>query len=516
MSILFRSRPVEERSTIDAIGALARNSRMSYGPGGVSVNDDSAMRHDAVWACTTRIAQDVSMMPADVVRYVNGTRVPVDPSPQVISAPSVQVRALDWRYQVIMSLLRSGNAWGVVTSTNGNGVYPTRIELLQPSQVTMTAGRIMVNGEERFRFPEGDIWHMAAYTMPGSWVGLSPIEYHRQTIGLGMAAGRFGESFFNDGGHPNAIVGIEGEPTVEQAQSLKDKLMSITRGNRELIVLPKSTTYTPLSVNPEDSQFIDSQRYTVEQICRIYGEDPADYGASGGGKGSLTYANRSDADLARFKRRQFWVTKLQDALTDLLPRPQVVKLNTSAVLMMTDKERHEIHALRLKSFTTTVNEVRKLEDDTPFGVEYDEPGLPSVAQPGTSVQIDTPVPARSSEDRQQSFAFNFPEQRFNVDIPEQAPPVVHVDGAVVNVPAPEVRFDVPAITVNPTPVTVENVVNVDPTPVTVDVRNEVETPVVNVTAQASAPTVNVQMPERKSTHRVRRDGDGRITQVIEE
>ena len=94
--------------------------------------------------------------------------------------------------------------------------------------------------------------------------------------------------------------------------------------------------------------------------------------ASGGGT-SVTYANRSDADLARFKRRQFWVTKLQNALTDLLPRPQVVRLNTSSALMMTDAERWAILDLRLKNKTTTINEVRKLEDETPF----DDPILTS-------------------------------------------------------------------------------------------------------------------------------------------
>jgi hypothetical protein len=89
----------------------------------------------------------------------------------------------------------------------------------------------------------------------------------------------------------------------------------------------------------------------------------------------VTYANRSDADLARYKRRQFWVTKMQRALTALIPRPQQAKLNTSVSLMMTTKERHEVYKLRLDSKTITINEIRRLEDEPPFeGDEYDEPG----------------------------------------------------------------------------------------------------------------------------------------------
>jgi len=92
----------------------------------------------------------------------------------------------------------------------------------------------------------------------------------------------------------------------------------------------------------------------------------------------MTYANRVDADLARFKRRQFWVVKMQDALTACLPRPQVARLNVSAALMMTDKERHELHKLRLDARTRTVNEIRKIEDEPSFGPEFDIPGIPEM------------------------------------------------------------------------------------------------------------------------------------------
>ena len=385
MSLLRRhADKVEERLSVDGYFRL-----LTATGSGAAVTADSAMRHDAVWSCRTRIAQDVSMMPVDVVRYVGGTRQTVDQVPQIIAAPSVTATPMDWRYQVIDSWLGWGNAWGIVTARSTNGLYPTRIELQSPSSVVVRdhadGPKFFVNNVEHMLFPVGDLWHVPAYTSPGQLLGLSPIQYHRITISSGLEAQRFGNGFFQDGGHPNAIVGVEGTPTDDQAKSLKDKLMGITRGNRELIVLPKSTTYTQLSVNPDDSQFIETMRYSVEQICRIFGEDPADHGASAGGS-SITYANRSDADLARFKRRQFWVTKLQDALTAMIPRPQVVRLNTSSSLMMTTKERHEVHKLRLESQTITVNEVRRIEDDPPFAdPQFDSPPPPrQAAQPASA------------------------------------------------------------------------------------------------------------------------------------
>jgi HK97 family phage portal protein len=385
VSLFFRSgQPViEKRNSVDDYIRILQSGGTS-----VAVNPDTAMRHDAVWSCRTRIAQDISMMPVDVIRYVNDTRQDVTPAPQIIAAPSVVAAPMDWRYQVIDSWLGWGNVWGIVTQRSTNGLYPTRIELQSPSSVraqdSKSGPRFFVNNVEHWLFPVGDLWHVPAYTAPGQMLGLSPIALHRLTISTGLEAQSFGNQFFRDGGHPNAIVGVDGQPTEEQALSLKEKLLGITRGNRELIVMPKSTTYTALSVNPEDSQFIETMRYSVEQVCRIFGEDPADHGSSGGGS-SLTYANRSDADLARFKRRQFWVTKLQETLTALIPRPQVVKLNTSSSLMMTAKERHEIHKLRLESQTITVNEVRKIEDEPPFTApEFD---APTPLKPAVAAQL---------------------------------------------------------------------------------------------------------------------------------
>ena len=393
MSILFRRVPqLEERAKLpDYVTAALRNADLS--PGG-HIDADSAMRHDAVWACRTRIAQDVSMMPVDVVRYVGGSRQEV-PDPQIIAAPSVVCDAMDWRYQVVDSWLAHGNAWGLVTATSGDMRYPTRIELVPHSAV-----RAEVRGGEMYLYvdnvlqqlwPVGNLWHKPAYTVAGQFLGLSPISFHAMSISNGLAAERFSSDFFSGGGHPTAILGVDGNPTEEQAKGLKERLVAITRGSREPLVIPKQHTYTQLQISPTDSQFIDVMRYSVEQVCRIYGEDPADYGSSGGGSG-VTYSNRSDSDLAKFKRRQFWVTKLQNALGEFVPDGVEVKLNTSSSLMMTARERHELHKLRLESKTTTVNRVLALEDEVPFdGDEFDAPGIPAGSADESEIQRQSQI-----------------------------------------------------------------------------------------------------------------------------
>ena len=400
MSLLFREQPIE-RSTVRlpaGYGGEVGLARLR-GSSGVVVTNDSAMRHDAVWSCRTRIAEDVSMMPVDVIRYEGNRRRDVSPVPQIVAAPSVMLAdPMDWRYQIVMAWTGCGNAWGIVTQTTPDGRYPTRIELRDQDQSlrfvqTGDNIKIYVDNQEEDLWPIGRLWHSPAYTVPGRLLGLSPIQYHATVIGKGMSAGLHGFQYFTDGAHPTSVWRLKGA-TPTQATDFKARLMALARGNREpMTVDSDAVEMVQLQSNPTDSQFLDTEKYSVEQVCRVYNCDPADHGSSGGGS-SLSYANRTDSDLVRLKRRQYWITKMQNVMTAFLPRPQVVKLNTSAFLMMTDLERNELHQMRLNSKTRTVNEVRQIEDEEPFADPiYDEPGVPGGMTP---IVKAPPTPAKGA------------------------------------------------------------------------------------------------------------------------
>ena len=148
--------------------------------------------------------------------------------------------------------------------------------------------------------------------------------------------------------------------------------------------------------------------------------------------------------------------------------------------------------------------MRKLSHTGNVSVQLQPPGS------GNNDRAETP---QAEERQQQSFAFNFPEQRFDIAIPEQSAPVVNVGAPVVNVP--EFRMDAPVVNVSPTPVTIDNTVNVEPTPVTVENSNNI------AVAPAKVPAAQVTvMPAEpdggRSTFKVKRDRDGRITEVVED
>lgn len=366
---LFRRSGVEERgfSASDVIALM--NDRRRSGSMPPSVTTESAMRLSAVWACVRLLAGLGSTLPLDQQRRRDGLTVDV-PRSVLFDQPQAGTTLSTWLYQVWSSMLTAGNAYGLVTAIGANG-WPTTVELLDPSVVQWRADEqrgwvVTVDRQEVQRWPEGPLWHVPIFTMPGAPFGMSPIQNAKQTIAGGLSAERFGTDFFVGGGTPNAILYSDTELTQEQAQGIKSAFVGTTAGNREPAVMGAGLRYERISVSPDEAQFLDSQRFTVEQIARIYGIFPEMIGGATSGS-SVTYANREQraADFLTFGLMPYLIA-LEDGLSGLVPGPNRVKFNVDGVLRSDLKTRYEAHAIGIDSGFLTVDEVRQLEDRPPL------------------------------------------------------------------------------------------------------------------------------------------------------
>lgn len=389
----------EERSTIN----LSRYAHLWSGLGEaytpVAVSTVSALTNAATSACIDTLASSVSALPMDAVRAVEDVRVPVTPTPQIVRQASALVEQDVWLYQVMHSLLTDGNAFGYITGYSPGG-YPTGIDLIDPSLIGLRGideqGRpyVAVNGARELLYPNGDVWHVPGkFVKPGTPFADSPIERAKGTIGAAIAARDFGSRFFGEGGHPTALVSSEQNLTPEQAEGIKAAVQRALRpGSREPLVMGSGLSWEQIQVAPDDSQFIDLQRYCNEEAARFWRVPPAMIYAATSGQ-SVTYANVSQADMAYLKHSlEPHLVRIERALTALLPRPQFVRFNRSAFLRSDPVTRSEVVDRRLRNSTMTVNEARALEDELPFDdPEYDEPGIPGSDDSMTGSAVSAPT-----------------------------------------------------------------------------------------------------------------------------
>lgn len=371
---LFKRRAPEARHVTGDVSAMLTDYRNARVGSLLDISSDQAMRHAAVWACVRLIAGTVSTLPVDVIRTRGNGREEVQVP--LISSPSALVSPITWRDQLMVSLLLRGNAYGLITQVDRAG-YPLAIELVHPDKVVgrVEDGRVRLSwdGTEHELWPFGDAIHVPAFTVPGSPFGLSVLDYARTTIGSGLASEEWGARFFTDGAVPSAVLSTDQAITREQAQELKARFMAAVAGKREPAVLGAGVTYTPISVSPGESAFLETFRMSGENICRLFGVQAEMIGLASSGS-SVTYANREQRvqDFLTFSLSP-WLSRIEEALSNLLPSDHVVRFRTGGLLRADIQTRYAVYeaSARISQMTDgamplTVDEMRALEDLPPL------------------------------------------------------------------------------------------------------------------------------------------------------
>jgi len=322
------------------------------------VTPSSALRLASVWACIRLLSDCVSTLPLQAHR-----RDGKEFDSPLLSSPAAGWSLADWLAAIMTSLLTSGNLYGIISARSGPRLSPSQVELTDPANWIVTTspeGRITYRYRGREVDP-ADIWHVKAYPYPGSPTGLSPIAFAAETIGLGLSTRRFGQAYFSDGAMPPGVLKIGRPASAEQIELVKERLSHATKGRRKPLVVTGEASWTPLSVSPEQSQFLDSMRFNVTEICRIFGVPAAM--VDGQSEDSNTYANLEGRSL-HFLQYSLtpWLIRLENAISALLPRGSFVKFQTGGLLKATTKERYEAYQIALASGFRTVQEIRELED----------------------------------------------------------------------------------------------------------------------------------------------------------
>ncbi len=357
------------------IGVLGVGLRTAAG---VSVSEDSAMRLVPVLACIRLIAEIIASLPIDVIVRDGNKRRTVDPPPWLVE-PNPDLSQLELIEELLSSLLSNGNSVSQVV----RGARQMPVEVYPVDRRTCSAARDS-NGKLFYTFqgsskpnytgPDGSVLHIKGFRRPGQIWGLSPIQVHRQAIGLGLAAEQFGAEFFGQGAHLSGVIENPNEMTVAQAQVLlatwKSKHGGLSNAHQPG-VLTNGSKWTPISIPPEDAQFLQTRNYQLGDIARIYRVPPHLVGDMEKSTSWGTGIEEQNLQFAVFTLRT-WIVRLERSLTTLLPPGQQLRFNLDALLRGKTKDRYEAYAIGRQWGWESVNTINEKEDKDPIGPEGDE------------------------------------------------------------------------------------------------------------------------------------------------
>jgi HK97 family phage portal protein len=349
---------------------------------GEAVTADRALRLSTIFGCVRLLSDSVATLPVHAFR--GDDRLPE--LPPLLRRPSADFPELsDWVWAAMASLCLRGNAFGVITARAGAGLLPSQCDLVSPDAMGVTRepdgdGTMRtvyrLNGEE---IDPADVWHVRAYPQAGSPLGLSPIGAAREAIGLGLAAEKYGGKFFGDSAIPSGVLTSDQHITTENASDLKERWNARHKGRRDIAVLGSGAKFQQLTINPDEAQFVQTQKFNVSTIARFYGIPPEMLGGETAGHEAYSSPEMRSTDYLRFTLAP-WISKLEKAISRLLPRPVSVKLNPGGFLRPTTKDRYESHKLGIDAGWLLRSEARALEDLPPIpGIDDPPPEPPTGA-----------------------------------------------------------------------------------------------------------------------------------------
>jgi HK97 family phage portal protein len=365
-------------------GSFFGGLRMTHS--GVSVTPETSMTATAVFSAVRVLSEDVAKLPWELRqrRADGGSEVLQNTSvARVLERPNRWHTSYEFRQMLQQQLCLRGNAFAVILR-NGRG----DIEELVPTRPGSVTIYVAPDGDLFYQIsragdwehaslrnaplmvPKEDIVHLRWMTRDGL-EGISPIAYHREAIGLSLAAEQHGAASFNNGVRPSGTLIHPGQLSKEAADRLREQWHSEYGGSGnagKTIVLEEGMKFEPAKPSNEDQQFLESRRFQVEEIARIFRIPPHMIGHLD----RATFSNIESQSLDYVKNTLMaWLELWEAALKrDLLregerSRGQYIQFDTQRILRGTQKERYEAHQIALTNGIKSFNEVRREEGLNP-------------------------------------------------------------------------------------------------------------------------------------------------------
>jgi len=403
--------PPSERRTFSSSLNIPSNADGYGSDAGEYVSERSALRLIPVYACVRLLADSIAMLPMSAYRRKVEVREPVDPAPRVVKQHMPGMTNFDWTFQTVSSLALRGECVHVVMERDLLE-YPTallpvhpddvRIEWDQNHRYDFSRVKYSVGG---VRIPREDVIHTRLFSLPGEIRGLSPIGAAQQGIGLGLAAERYGARYFGDSANPSGVLESDGNLTEEQAQRSVRSWVNTHGGRRHPAVLSGGLKWRGISIAPDEAQFLETRKFQRGEIAMLYGVPPHMIGDTEKSTSWGTGIEQQGIGYVTYTLGP-WLARIENALTDILPRGQFVKFNVSALLRGDTTARFAAYVQARNAGWLSVNEIRALEDLAPIpnGDSHIQPLNmgPLGSDPLAAKAPTTPTPQTEPDDDEES------------------------------------------------------------------------------------------------------------------
>jgi HK97 family phage portal protein len=241
---------------------------------GVTYTDDRAMQITAVYACVKIITQTVATLPLHMYeRTATGRKLVTDHPVNYLLrvSPNAMMTPLDFRMAMTAQLCLGGNSYAFkdYSGTRITSLIPARFGCMTPKREGNQVVYEYSTNTGLKRYSSEEILHLKGFGTDGL-VGLSPLRYGAQAFGVTVATEQYAADTFAKGGKTSGVLEMPAILTADQRKQAK-ALHDDMHNEGGLFVLEGGTKYHPISIDPDDLQMLESRKFQLGEIARMFG-----------------------------------------------------------------------------------------------------------------------------------------------------------------------------------------------------------------------------------------------------
>lgn len=375
---------IREVTSSDVAGMTAI-FEMPSSKSGINITEESAMRLSAVYACVRILSESIASLPLKIYkRGPDGSKRAAYEHPLyriLHDVPNGRQSSFEFRETIIAHLNLWGNAY--IKKVIDNKGRVTELKPLAPWNVRIYED--MSRPEEyQFQYVYQDqygqkvyfsheIVHIKGLSLNGK-AGLSPIAYAREAIGLGLAAEQFGNQYFGQGTNLGGTLESPNALSDAAYNRLRADMLAKRQGlnnSHGVMILEEGLKFSKTTIPPEDSQFIETRKFQLTEIARIFRIPPhmiADLE-----KATFSNIEHQGIQFVVHTLRP-WLVRIEQAyfmqlLTNEEQKDYVIEFNVDGLLRGDFKTRQEGYAIARQNGWMNADDIRKLENMDPMEEE---------------------------------------------------------------------------------------------------------------------------------------------------
>ena len=373
---LFKSRDKPQNSTVGSSYTFFMGGSTS----GKAVNERSAMQMTAVYSCVRILAEAVAGLPLHLYKYTQeGGKEKATEHPLYLllhDEPNPEMSSFVFRETLMTHLLLWGNAYAQIIRNGKNEVvalYPLMpnkmsVDRDERGQLYYTYQRSneeapTMKGSSVILKPS-EVLHIPGLGFDGL-VGYSPIAMAKNAIGMAIACEEYGAKFFANGAQPGGV--LEHPGTIKDPQRVRESWQSTFGGSgnaNKIAVLEEGMKYTPIAISPEQAQFLETRKFQINEIARIFRVPPHMVGDLE--KSSFSNIEQQSLEFVKYTLDP-WVIRWEQSIMRSLLTPDekktyYVKFNLEGLLRGDYQSRMNGYAIGRQNGWMSANDIRELEN----------------------------------------------------------------------------------------------------------------------------------------------------------